>query len=185
MDCNKENDNEKDAIDGFRFHQQLEVAREDIAKLYHLADTKVYRTFVKSPMGIIDITPQVLREDEEGALIQPGLTQEQYDALNKSQKRDYMSDRSLSVNVSKEVAIESAIKSYNSVVAKFGHEVADVFMEEQRGTYVGRIVLKPHQALITKFSKSGHADVILNAEVKPEDIEVFDELTKFDYKKDE
>ena len=183
MDYNKKDDNENE-MDSFRFHQQLEVARKDIVKLYHPADMKVYRTFVKNPLGEIDITPQVLRENDSEALIQPGLTQEQYDMLNKSKKRDYMSDRSLSVNISKEAAIESAVKTYHSVATKLGQEDADIFMEEQRGTYVGGIVLKPNQALITKFSPSGHADIILSVDVKPEDIEVFDQLMKFDYKKD-
>lgn len=181
---NKVDINQVNPVSEFRFHEQLKVARADIDKLYRPADMKVYRTFVKSPLGLIDITPQALRGDDNEGLVQSGLTQEQYNALNQKRKREYISKRSLSVNDSKEKAIESAIKTYNSMVASLGQEGADIFMEEQRGTYVGGIVLKPHQAIMTSFS-GGHADVILNADVKPEDIEVFDELKKIDYKKDE
>lgn len=39
-----------DPLEGFRFHEELIVAKREIAELYHPAiDVKVYRTFVDNP----------------------------------------------------------------------------------------------------------------------------------------
>lgn len=183
MDVNKDGNEQIVTPVEFRVHEQLEVASQDIDSLYHPADIRVYRTFISKPPVDLDLQPQALRKDEDGELVESGLTQEAYDALNKKKKKEYMAKRSLSVNDSKEAAVASAVKTYNSVAERFGEEAADLFMEHDRGTYVGGIVLKPHQAKITAF-KGGHANVILSQDVKPEDIEIFEELTKYEYKEE-
>jgi len=182
MDVKKDENNQDKEKEEFRVHEQLKVASREIESLYHPADIKVYRTFVSKPPIDIDIQPQALRESE-GGIVESGLSQEEYDALKPKKKVEYMSKRSLSVNETKEAAIASAVKTYKSVASRFGEEAADFFMENDRGTYVGGIVLKPHQAKITNF-KGGHAEVILSQDVKPEDIEIFEELTKYEYKEE-
>lgn len=167
----------------FRVHEQLKVASREIDSLYHPADVKVYRTFVSKPPTDIDIQPQALREGDDGAIVESGLSQETYDSLKIKQKLEYLSKRSLSVNDTKETAIASGRKTYKSVAKRYGEDAADLFMKEERGTYVGGIVLKPHQAKITAFKK-GHAEVILSQDMKPEDIEIFEELTEYEYKEE-
>lgn len=183
MDVNKDEDEQIATPREFRVHEQLEVASHYIDSLYHPADIRVYRTFIGNSLTDIDLVPQTLRKGEEGEFVEPGLTQEAYETLNNKKKKEYIAKRSLSVNDTKEAAVASAVKTYKSVAERYGEKAADFFMEHDRGTYVGGIVLKPHQAKITKF-KGGHANVILSQDVKPEDIEIFEELTKYEYKEE-
>lgn len=172
----------KDPLREFRFHEELIVAKREIAKLYHPADNvKVYRTFVTNPPSEIDTTARAYRNREEGAFVSGGLSQEAYDALKKGKKKEYISERSLSVNDSYEAAEASGKKTYQGLVAKFDEEYAEAFMENERGTYVGGVILREGQAIMTEF-KNGHAEVILNEDVCPEDLEIFEELTKYEYK---
>ena len=173
----------KDPFDGFRFQEELVVAKREIVELYHpvLEDTRVYRTFVSSPPSKIDVTALAYRHREDDAEVKGGLSQEEYDALGREKKIDYISDRSLSVNNSRQKAETSGRKSYQSVAKRFDEEYAEMFMENERGTYVGGIILKSGQAIMTDFKK-GHADVILNEGVKAEDLDIFEDLIKYEYK---
>lgn len=172
----------QDPLEGFRFHEELVVAKREIAELYHpVVNMKVYRTCVTNPPSEIDITPKSYRNREEDAAIRGGLSQEEFDALNRKKKIEYLSDRSLSVNDSRERAEASGRHSYQTMVKKFDEETAEIFMKEERGTYIGGFILKQGQALMTGFV-NGHADVILDEGVRPEDLEIFEELTENDYK---
>jgi hypothetical protein len=172
----------KDPLEGFRFHEELIVAKREIAELYHPAiDVKVYRTFVDNPPSEIDTTARAYRDRDADAAVKGGLSQEAYDKLKPKRKIDYIAERSLSVNVSHEAAVASGKKTYQSVTEKYGEEYAEAFMENERGTYVGGVILKEGQAIMTDFKK-GHAEVILNEGVRPEDLEIFEELTKYEYK---
>lgn len=170
-------------LEGFRFQEELIVAKREIAELYHpvLEDTRVYRTFVTNPPSDIDVTAKAYRDRDEGAALNGGLSQEAYNALNKKKKREYISEHSLSVNDSHQAAELSGKKSYQSVAKSVGEEYAEMFMENVRGAYIGGIVLRAGQAIMTDFKK-GHADVILNEGVKAEDLVIFEELTKYEYK---
>ena len=153
----------------------------EIEQLFIPADNvKVYRTFVTSPPSDIDFTARAFRDQDDDALVQGGLSQEAYDALPISKKKAYIFERSLSVNSTREAAVESARETYQKL-AERDVAIAEAKIVNERGVYVGGIVLKEHQALISKFSNN-HAEVILNVDVKPEDIEVFDELALYDYK---
>lgn len=179
----KNGDNkEKDPLDGFRFHEELLVAKREIAELYHPAvDVKVYRTCVTNPPSKIDITAKSYRNREDDAEVSGGMSQKEYDALKKKKKIEYLSERSLSVNDSRGRAEISGKQSYQTMVKKYDEEIAEIFMEEERGTYIGGFILRQGQAIMTDFVK-GHAEVILNEGVRPEDLEIFEELTKYDYK---
>lgn len=172
----------KDPLEGFRFHEELIVAKREIAELYHPAiDVKVYRTFVENPPSDIDTTARAYRDRETEAEVKGGLSQEAYDKLKPKKKIDYIAERSLSVNDSREAAEASGKKTYQSITARYGEEYAEAFMENERGTYVGGMILREGQAIMTDFKK-GHAEVILNEGVRPEDLEIFEELTKYEYK---
>lgn len=172
----------KNPLDGFRFHEELIVAKREIAELYHPAiDVKVYRTFVDNPPSEIDTTARAFRDRDEGAVVAGGLSQEAYDKLKRKKRIDYISDRSLSVNDSREAAEVSGKKTYQGVACRFDEEYAEAFLENERGTYIGGVILREGQAIMTDF-KNGHAEVILNDGVRPEDLEIFEELTKYDYK---
>lgn len=183
MSENKDGIRAENPMEEFRFQEELIVAKREITELYHpvLEDIKVYRTFVTNPPSEIDITALVYRNRDEDTEVKGGLSQEVYDAKTKKQKKDYISDRSLSVNDCHQKAVDSGKKSYKTVAKKYGEEYAKMFMEDERGTYVGGIILKAGQAIMTDFKK-GHADVILNEGVKAEDLEIFEELTKYEYK---
>ena len=185
MSQNKDGIMTKDPWEGFRFQEELIVARREIAELYHpvLEDTRVYRTFVTKPPSEIDVTALAYRHREEKTELKGGLGQEEYDTLDRKKKIDYISDRSLSVNNSREKAEFSGRKSYQSVAKRYDEESAEIFMVNERGIYVGGIILKPGQAIMTKFKK-GHADVILNEGVKADDLEIFEEITKYEYKEE-
>ena len=173
---------EKDPLEGFRFHEELSVAKREIAELYHPAvNVKVYRTCVTNPPSEIDITAKSYRNREKDAVVSGGMSQENYDALTKKKKKEYLSERSLSVNDSRERAEASGRQSYQTMVKKFDEEAAEIFMKEERGTFIGGFILRQGQAIMTEFVK-GHADAILNEGVRVEDLEIFEELTKYDYK---
>ncbi len=173
---------EKDPLEGFRFHEELLVAKREIAELYHPAvDVKVYRTCVTNPPSEKDVTAKSYRNREEDAVVSGGMSQEEYDALKKNKKKEYLSERSLSVNDSRERAETSGKQSYQTMLKKFDEETADIFMQKERGTFIGGFILREGQAIMTDFVK-GHADVILNEGVGVEDLEIFEELTKYDYK---
>lgn len=165
----------------FRFHDQLKVAEREIEQLFRPASNmKVYRTFVTCPPSGIDITARAFRNQDEDALVKGGLSQEDYDKLPIGKKKAYIFERTLSVNNSREAAIASARDTYQKLAAK-DEETAEEFIKSERGVYVGGIVLKESQALITKFNNN-HAEVILDVDMKPEDIEIFEALTIYDYK---
>ena len=157
---------------GFRFHEQLIIAKKDIENFYKPAENKVYRTFISNPPTEIDFTPQLFRDEEDGT-IDLALSQEEYDKLPGGKRKHYIAERGLSVNETEERAIEAAKSSFKNVEKKHGTEDAEVYMEEQRGVYVGEIRWKPGQALISKTGKDGHFTVLLNQDVNWEDIEVF------------
>ena len=166
---------------GFRFHEQLEVAKKEIEKLFAPAEGPVYRTFINIPPKEKDFTPQALREPDGKALVQGGLTQEEYDKLAPKQKKEYISARTLSVNDSQENAIKAAAAQYAKIEKKWGMERAEEYISEDRGKYVGIIVPKVGQMLISKFDKSGHAEVLLNQDVQKTDLEVRD-IIEYKYK---
>ena len=172
-------------LEEFRFQEELIVAKQEIDELYHpvLEDTKVYRTFVTAPPSELDITARAYRNREENAEVRSGLVQEKYNSLKRKQKIEYISERSLSVNDSRQASEDSGRRTYKSVAKKYGDEYAEMFMENERGTYVGGIILKAGQAMMTDF-KNGHAEVILNEGVKVDDLELFEELTKYEYKEE-
>ena len=173
---------EKDPLAAFRFQEELLVAKREIVELYHpVIDVKVYRTCVTNPPSEIDITAKSYRNREEDASVSGGMSQKDYDALKRKKKIEYLSERSLSVNDSREKAELSGKHSYRTMVKKFDEETAEIFMKEERGTFIGGFILRQGQAFMTDFVK-GHADVILNEGVKPEDLEIFEELTEYDYK---
>ena len=127
----------KNPLDGFRFHEELIVAKREIAELYHPAiDVKVYRTFVDNPPSEIDITARAYRDRDVQAVVAGGLSQETYDKLKRKKKEDYISDRSLSVNDSYEAAEASGKKTYQGVASRFDEDYAEAFMENERGTYI-------------------------------------------------
>ena len=165
---------------GFRFHEQLVVAVKEIAELYTPFEGSVFRTFINNPPAPIDYTPQALREPDGQALVNGGLPQEEYDKLTRKRKEDYISDRTLSVNESREDATGAAVGTFKRLEKKLGTEDAEAYIEEDRGKYVGEIVLKPGQALISMFV-NGHGEIILNQEVKLEDIEIRN-ITEYRYK---
>lgn len=166
---------------GFVFHDQLKVAEREIEQLFSPAgNMKVYRTFVSCPPSGIDITARAFRNQDEDALVNGGLSQEDYDKLSIKKKKAYIFERTLSVNNSREAAIASARDTYQRLAAK-DEEYAEEFIKKERGVYVGGMVLKENQALITEF-KNDHAEVILRVDVKPEDLEIFEELTIYEYK---
>lgn len=178
----KKSDNVKDSLDGFRFHEELIVAKREIAELYHPAiDVKVYRTFVDNPPSEIDTTARAYRDRDDEAAVKGRLSQEAYDKLKPKRKIEYISERSLSVNDSREAAEASGKKTYQSVASRFDAEYAEAFMKNERGTYIGGVILREGQAIMTDFKK-GHAEVILNEGVSPDDLEIFEELTKYEYK---
>ncbi len=181
-----ENNNEimnESPLEGFRFQEELIIAKREIAELYHpvLEETRVYRTFVTAPPSEIDVTARAYRNREDGAVVRGGLAQEEYNAKTKKKKIEYISERSLSVNESRQASEDSGRRTYQSVARKYGDEYAELFMENERGAYVGGIILKAGQAIMTDFKK-GHAEVILNEGVNVEDLEIFDALTKYEYK---
>ena len=173
----------KNPLEGFRLPEELMVAQQEIAELYHpiVEDTRVYRTFVTKPPSEIDITAKAYRDRDGDAMVSGGLSQDAYNTLKKKKKREYISERSLSVNDSYQAAETSGKKSYQSVAKSAGEEYAELFMENVRGAYIGGIVLKSGQAIMTDFKK-GHADVILNEGVEAEDLDIFEELIKYEYK---
>lgn len=166
-------------FEGFRFHEQLVVAVKEIEELYTPFEGSVFRTFINNPPAPIDYTPQALREPDGKALVKGGLSQEEYDKLTRKQKKGYISDRTLSVNESREDAIGAAAGMFKRLKKMLGTEDAEAYIEEDRGKYVGEIVLKPGQALISKFV-NGHGEIILSQEVKLEDIEIRN-ITEYKY----
>ena len=166
---------------GFRFHEQLEVAIPDIEKWFTPFEGSVYRTFIGAPPIEKDFTPQALREPDGKALVQGGLSKEEYDTLSKGQRKQYVSDRTLSVNDSREHAEQAAVSNYKSVKEKWGTEYAEMHMEEDRGSYIGEVVLPKGVAWISKFDKKGHGEIILNQDISWEDIEVRN-IIKYQYK---
>lgn len=170
----------KELLTEFRFHEQLDVAVKEIGTLFTPFEGSVFRTFINNPPKAIDYTPQALREPAGKALVQGGLSQEDYDKLTQKKKEGYISDRTLSVNESREAAISAATYSFKRYDKSWGTENAELYIEEERGKYIGEIVLKPGQALFSKFVK-GHGEIILNQDVKLEEIEVRN-ITEYKYK---
>lgn len=174
------NKGSEEPMKGFRFHEQLEVASEDILKWYEPFEGIVYRTFIENPPEEKDFTAQDLREPDGNALVQGGVSDEEYKGLKTTKRQEYISKRAISVNDSRDNAIAAAVDRYNKLKEQFGTEYADLYIEEQRGKYVAGINFKEGQAMISKFRK-GHANVILNQEVPWEDIEIID-ITEYKYK---
>ena len=180
----KEKEDNKGRVEpeiGFRFHEQLEVAKKEIEKLFTPAEGSIYRTFIDIHPNEKDFTPQALREPDGKALIQGGFTQEEYDKLTPKQKKEYISVRTLSVNDSQENAIKAAVAQYAKIEKKWGTERAVEYILEDRGRYVGMIVPKVGQMLISKFDKSGHAEVLLSQDVQNTDMDVRD-IIEYKYK---
>lgn len=163
---------QKELLTEFRFHEQLEVATNEIEELFHDADDiTVYRTMINNPPEEIDYTPQIFREQDAEAVVSKAWTQEEYDKATDKQKQGYISERTLSVNDTREHAIESAKKTYSRLKKTYGTEYADYYIEEERGRYVAEIFIKSGQAKISDF-KDGHGEIILNANCNWKDIEV-------------
>lgn len=173
-----------DAVEGgFVYHEQLEVAKVEIEKEYSTKDALVYRTMVFNPPTDYDITPQIFRTEKD-SLIAGGLSKEEYGILPIKKKREYISERAISVNNSKEAAINSAKKTYLSLMNKFGKDYADEYIENERGVYVAPMMLKEEWAKISKFDKKGHANVILDQRVKVEDVVDVEKLERYEYEDD-
>lgn len=163
----------------FTYHKQLEVAIMDIEKIYTPLDVRVYRTFVYNPPTGYDFTPQIFRS-EKNALSSGGLSQGQYDALTPKKKEEYIGERAISVNETKDAAIAAAKKTYKTLLRKFGKEYADEYITKDRGIYVAPLDLKAQWSMISKFKK-GHANVIMDQERMPDDIVAIEEIEQYEY----
>ena len=145
-----------------RYSEDFEKVGTTLRKYYTEKDIYVFRTTISNPPTEIDSIPQIFRDkgDEDG-IYKYEPTAEELSKLDEKDRLSFIGERGLSVYKSENKLIKESIRSYKVVKKKFGEEEAKAYAEKKRGIYIERLHITPDVGLLGKFSKSGHANLLL------------------------
>lgn len=167
----------------FTYNEELLIAQDVIDKYYSEYEHVIaYRTFITNPPTKKDITPQIHRRQPD---IDLNLSEEDYNGLTEKERKEYVSKRAISVHNTEEKEIKEAKRVYKQIKGKYGEDTAETYIQEQRGTLIGRIIITPEIGVFSGFKK-GHGNLILRKDINIE--EIYDHefgLKSYNYKDDE
>lgn len=152
-----------------RYSDFLEPFEEYIKRNFKELDSPAFRTYCTLPGTELDLTPQRMRRNpDRPKKLPPIMSYEEVNTLTEIQKKRFVETLALSVNDSPEAAIESAMRTYRSLMEKGKPKDEIERWKKERGNIVVELNVKHKLGLISEFTNH-HANLLLYEDVKIEE----------------
>lgn len=158
-------------IENLQHYEDLRLLQELIEERYRYSfeSIEVYRTVRSNPPTDVDLIPTAYLNVNDLPSIEPELTRDLVDVLEKERKINYIGSRSLSVNKTADKCIREARKAIDKFAAIHTQEETEAKIQE-RGEYVAKFTITPKHGRITKFHNGVHAQLLLYKDVHIGDV---------------